>query len=169
MWTITPLDERSRPWALDALAGAWGSTHVARLGELIDMALLDGFVAKPLLSPPDDDATPVGVLTYAIRGHDAEVVSIQSEQEGRGIGQLLMNSARDVAIAKGCRRLWLVTTNDNIRAIRFYQQWGMDLIAVHRNGVERSRQKKPTIPAIGNHGIPLRHELEFELDLTRPR
>ena len=62
-------------------------------------------------------------------------------------------------------RLWLSTTNDNIRAIRFYQEWGMDLCAVKFDEVARSRVVKPAIPLHGEHGIPIRHELEFELQL----
>ena len=122
------------------------------------MATLDGFVAF-------DNEVLVGVLTYAIRGDELEVVSIQADAEGQGVGQLLMQSTLEVAMESGCRRVWLTTTNDNIRAIRFYQQWGMDLAALHHDGVDRSRAVKPSIPVVGHHGIPLRHELEFELRL----
>lgn len=65
--------------------------------------------------------------------------------------------------AVGCRRLWLVTTNDNTRALRFYQRWGMDLCAFYRHGARRSRKAKPALPQLGADGIPLEHELEFEL------
>jgi hypothetical protein len=59
--------------------------------------------------------------------------------------------------------MWLVTTSDNVRALSFYQQWGMDLVALIRDGVAASRRVKPSIPSTGHRGIPLRHELELEL------
>jgi hypothetical protein len=92
-------------------------------------------------------------------------VTLTCSEEGRGVGQALMNAVRDHAVAAGCGRLWLITTNDNVRAFRFYQLWGMDLCALHRNGVARARALKPSIPPNGRDGIPLEHELEFELIL----
>ena len=65
----------------------------------------------------------------------------------------------------GCRRVWLITTNDNLRALRFYQRRGFRLVAVHPNALARSRELKPSIPEIGLDGIPLRDELELELTL----
>ena len=74
-----------------------------------------------------------------------------------------MDAAHDHAGSSGCRRLWLITTNDNARAFRFYQMWGMDLCAFHRHGARRSREAKPSLPTRGTDGIPLDHDLEFEL------
>jgi ribosomal protein S18 acetylase RimI-like enzyme len=79
-----------------------------------------------------------------------------------------MNAVRDLAVAAGDRRLWLVTTNDNTRAIRFYQLWSMDLCAFHRHGARRSREAKPSLPKHGAEGIPLNYELVFELLLDVP-
>ncbi len=72
-------------------------------------------------------------------------------------------AARDQAVAAGHHRLWLITTNDNTRALRFYQRWGMDLCAFYRHGARRSREAKPALPHMGADGIPLEHELELEL------
>ena len=65
--------------------------------------------------------------------------------------------------ARGCRRLRLVTTNDNMRALAFYQKRGFDLFALRRGALDLSRRLKPEIPLVGEGGIPLRHELELEL------
>jgi hypothetical protein len=63
-------------------------------------------------------------------------------------------------------RAWLVTTNDNMRALRFYQRLGWELVAVHRGAVDRARETlKPEIPRVGNDGIPLRDEIELEYRL----
>jgi ribosomal protein S18 acetylase RimI-like enzyme len=78
-----------------------------------------------------------------------------------------MDAAHDHAVAAGCRRLWLITTNDNTRALRFYQLWGMDLCAFYRHGARLSRTAKPSLPKQGADGIPLEHELELELLLAQ--
>ena len=66
---------------------------------------------------------------------------------------------------RGCSRTWLITSNDNVNAIRFYQRRGMRLVAVHRGAIDEARQLKPSIPLVGKHGIPIHDELEFELPL----
>lgn len=63
----------------------------------------------------------------------------------------------------GCKRVWLITTNDNTHAMRFYQKRGFDMAAIHRNAIEKSRMIKPQIPMKGMDDIPIRHEIEFEL------
>jgi ribosomal protein S18 acetylase RimI-like enzyme len=148
-------------WKVETLERGWGSTFVARLGELVDAAPLPGFVAQ-------DGDRRVGLLTYAARDGGMEIVTIESLEESLGIGTALMEAVRALATAGGASRLWLVTTNDNIRAIGFYQRWGMDLVGVVRDGVTRSRLLKPSIPMVGQHGIPMRHELQFELGLSPP-
>jgi ribosomal protein S18 acetylase RimI-like enzyme len=153
---LTPDDQR---WKEQTLERGWGSTSVARLGELVDVAPLPGFVAL------DGDGR-VGLLTYAARDDGIEVVTIESLAEGLGVGTALMDAVRSLATAGDATRIWLVTTNDNVRAIGFYQRWGMDLVGVIRDGVTRSRLVKPSIPTVGQHGIPMRHELEFELVLS---
>jgi GNAT superfamily N-acetyltransferase len=69
------------------------------------------------------------------------------------------------ARAAGCRRLWLITTNDNLPALRFYQKRGFVLVRLHRGAVAGSRRLKPEIPLTGSEGIPIRDELELELEL----
>ena len=134
------------------------SNSVARLGELIDAAELPGFVAE--LS-----GRRVGLVTFAARPDGIEVVTLQALTEGRGVGRSLMDRLHTVAIETDAPRLWLITTNDNIRAFAFYQRWGMDLVRVVRNGVSVSRRVKPSIPEIGSNAIALRHEIELELRL----
>jgi ribosomal protein S18 acetylase RimI-like enzyme len=160
MIRVRPIQDDDRPWVLGRLQDAFGDATVARKGASIDASVLPGFVAT-------EDGRPLGLLTYeAVRG-EFEVVAIISVEEGRGIGRALMDAARDYAVSAGYPRFWLVTTNDNTRAIRFYQLWGMDLCAFYRRGARCSRRAKPSLPEQGVDGIPLEHELEFELLLTR--
>jgi ribosomal protein S18 acetylase RimI-like enzyme len=147
-------------WKHDALVRFWGSTAVARQGALVDANILPGFVAEL-------DGELAGLLTFARRDDELEVVTLHVEQEGRGVGRALMDAVLSHARDARIHRIWLTTTNDNVRAIAFYQRWGMDLVALIRDGVAVSRLVKPSIPMVGGNGIPIRHELEFELLLDR--
>lgn len=82
--------------------------------------------------------------------------------EKRGIGTALMDAVEREARAAGCRRLWLITTNDNTRALRFYQKLGLSLAALHRDAIAESRKLKPSIALTGEDGIPIRDEIELE-------
>ncbi|MGI6669783.1 MAG: GNAT family N-acetyltransferase [Acetivibrionales bacterium] len=93
------------------------------------------------------------------------MTSLNSFEENRGIGTALIKGVIDVARKNDCKRVWLITTNDNIEAIRFYQKKGFELKAVHINAIELSRKLKPSLPLIGMHGIPIKHEFEFEIML----
>jgi ribosomal protein S18 acetylase RimI-like enzyme len=158
MIRVRPIQHGDRPWVVRRLEEAFGDVTVARKGVLADASVLPGFVAT-------DGGRTVGLLTYHAAHGECEVVAIVSTEEGRGIGRALMDAVRDQAAAAGYRRLWLITTNDNSRAFRFYQLWGMDLCAFYRHGARRSREVKPSLPERGADGVPLDHELEFELPL----
>jgi ribosomal protein S18 acetylase RimI-like enzyme len=150
--------EQDVEWKRSSLVGAWGSTQIARKGELVDAGVLNGFVAL-------EGGEPVGLLTFQVVASSLEVVSLHSERKSIGVGRALMDAARAHAESAGVRRMWLITTNDNVRAIGFYQRWGMQLARVHLDGVARSRRVKPSIPNQNSEGIPIRDELEFELVL----
>ncbi len=161
MSTVRELIGADREWKLTTLEAGWGSTEVARLGELIDAGALPGFVAE-------HDGERAGLCTYAERGDGLEVVTIQAMVEGKGIGRALMDRLRVLAVDSRAPRLWLTTTNDNVRAFGFYQRWGMELVRLIHGGVQVSRRVKPSIPAEGADGIVIRHELEFELRFPTP-
>jgi GNAT superfamily N-acetyltransferase len=104
-----------------------------------------------------------GLLTFMIRGDQCEVTSLDSLQEGRGIGSLLIDEVILEARNRNCRRLFLITTNDNLNALGFYQRRGFELSAIYRGAVNETRKSKPSIPLIGENNIPLRDEIELEL------
>jgi GNAT superfamily N-acetyltransferase len=152
---IREIRETDRAWLVQFASERWGAPFVVSRGNMHELARLPGFIAE-------DQGEPVGVVTYQKEGLACEVVSINSLRPHEGIGTLLLNAVKEMTLRAGCTRLWLVTTNDNLNALRFYQKWGMVLVAVHRNAVEQSRKLKPQIPLIGEHGIPLRDEIELE-------
>ena len=107
----------------------------------------------------------MGLINYAMADGDCQVLCLHALVEGRVVGSMLIEKVKDIARQNGCRRLWLITTNDNTAALRFYQKVGFQLAALHRGAMERSRQIKPQIPLVGNDGIPIRDEIELEMRL----
>jgi ribosomal protein S18 acetylase RimI-like enzyme len=160
MLEVRPLADDDRAWATELESDSWGIPVVARLGELVDPTELPGFVVHM-------GGDRVGLATYTVRGFECELVTIRSLREGVGIGRALLDATRGAAVEGGCSRLWLITTNDNLRALRVYQRWGMDIVALHRDAVAVARRLKPSIPERDDQGIPIRHELELELRLDR--
>jgi RimJ/RimL family protein N-acetyltransferase len=105
----------------------------------------------------------VGLVGYEIIQNQCEVVILQSMIENQGIGTKLMQAVIDTAKKNNCTRVWLITTNDNLHSMHFYQKLGFSFSALYRNAMEVSRKMKPQIPLTGREGIPLRDEIEFEL------
>jgi GNAT superfamily N-acetyltransferase len=130
------------------------------------MVVAHGAVYRPAELPTllarDSGGKPVGVLTYRIDGDSLEVVTIDARPRGIGAGTALLAAAEQEARRRRLRRIWLVTTNDNLDALRFYQRRGMRLVAVHPDAVSEARRMKPSIPLTGAYGIPLRDELVLE-------
>jgi ribosomal protein S18 acetylase RimI-like enzyme len=106
-----------------------------------------------------------GALTYEVRDGQMEAVTVDAFVDGVGAGTALIEAAAEEARRVGCRRLGLITTNDNTNALRFYQRRGMRLATLHRDAIAGSRRLKPEIPETGADGIPIRDELELELVL----
>jgi RimJ/RimL family protein N-acetyltransferase len=101
---------------------------------------------------------PVGLVTHSLKNGDCEIVSLDSLESGKGIGTSLANAVVALASDKGCNRVRLITMNDNMPVIRFYQKSGFVLVAVHRDAIRESRKLKPGIPERGIDGIPIRDE-----------
>ncbi len=154
---IRDLLPEDRAWADRLIAAHQGTRITARLGEVVDPLDLPGLVAEL-------DGTRVGLATVhetAQRG--LEVVTLHAQPRGTGAGTQLLQTAVQVAAASGHRRLWLVTTNDNLEAIHFYLRRGLHVAAVHRDAVERDRALRPDIPAKNaSNGLPLRDLVELE-------
>jgi 2-oxo-4-hydroxy-4-carboxy--5-ureidoimidazoline (OHCU) decarboxylase/GNAT superfamily N-acetyltransferase len=151
--------EDDHDWARRLLAEHGGGIHLmARLGELVDPLAHEGLVAE-------EGGEPLGLLTVDESDRGLEVLTLHSVVSGRGAGTLLLATALEVAIASDAPRLWLVTTNDSLDAIRFYLHRGLRVAAVHAGGVTADRSAiKPQIPETNpENGIPIRDYIEFEL------
>jgi GNAT superfamily N-acetyltransferase len=155
---VRPTSVSDRSWIVPLLTERWGATVVVSRGRLHDAADLPGFAAV-------EGEEPVGLLTYAIEDHEIEVVSLDAGRESVGVGTALLDAVRGLAVAEACRRVWLITTNDNLRALRFYQRRGFSLVAVHAGAVDQSRELKPQIPTVGRDRIPIHDEIELAYGL----
>lgn len=135
----------------------WGYTLVVlREGERYELKEERGFLAL-------EEEGILGCLMYRIDGERLEILSLCSTAENRGVGTGLMKAAEGAARANGCSRMTVVTTNDNLHAVGFYQRRGMHLCRLYPDAMDWVRRLKPEIPQIGENGIPLRDELELEL------
>jgi GNAT superfamily N-acetyltransferase len=154
-----PLNIADREWVSEFMLELWGSNKVVSRGVVYYPQDLPGFEAMY-------DGEKVGLVTYNVTGTSCEIVTINSIHPFAGVGTAMIEAVKNVALQSGCERLWLITTNDNMNALRFYQKRGFVLVAVHRNALDISRKLKPEIPLIGNDGIPLRDEIELEMILN---
>ncbi|RPJ24668.1 MAG: GNAT family N-acetyltransferase [Chloroflexi bacterium] len=136
----------------------WGGEEMISRGRVYRPEQLEGFVAE-------DGNEWIGLLTFFIEAGECEVTSLDSLRAGQGIGSMLIDRAIAEARARNCKRLFLITTNDNLNALGFYQKRGFELVTLYRGAVNESRRIKPSIPLVGMNGIPLRDEIELEMRL----
>lgn len=107
----------------------------------------------------------IGLITYHFEDDGCQVVSLNSLKEKVGIGTALLENVVESARKNGCRRVWLITSNDNLNALGFYQKREFRLAALYPKAIDKARQLKPQMPKIGQQGIPLRDEILLELIL----
>jgi len=159
MHQIEAITKASRAFVDAQIAEGWSGPFVISRGIMHDTRTQPGFVAR-------EGGSVLGYILYNIAGGDCEITVLESLRENRGIGRALIDAVIEQAKCAGCYRVWLITTNDNTHAIRFYQRIGLSLRAVHINAMEHARKRKPQIPLTGNDGIAIAHEFEFELKVN---
>jgi ribosomal protein S18 acetylase RimI-like enzyme len=153
---VRHLDADDRTWLRETLRDGWGDESMVAHGELFHPAEHDGLIAEGR----------VGVVTYRVVGDACEITLIESYEPGRGIGTALLDAVVAEARAAGCSRVWLVTTNDNEHAQRWYAARGFVVTEIRRGAVDEARRTlKPTIPALGQEGVPISDEIELMLVL----
>jgi ribosomal protein S18 acetylase RimI-like enzyme len=151
--TIRPFEGADVAWAERLIGAAFGGRLQARLGAVVDALACPGIVAQV-------QADPVGLLTYWQDDRAVEIVYLQASVKQMGIGSRLVEA---VAERTRAARLWLVTTNDNLDALRFYQRRGFTIAEIRPGAVDEARRTlKSTIPEIGHFGIPVRDEIVLE-------
>lgn len=147
--------ESDRAWAEAFVRDEFGGRLQARRGELLDVLALPGFVAE-------HGGRPIGLVTYRLENDECELAFIGALERHVGVGTALLDAL--LRAVSECERIWLVTTNDNLEALRFYQRRGFVLSALRPGAVDEARERlKPQISTLGEFAIPLRDEIELEL------
>ncbi|KYG39518.1 acetyltransferase [Bacillus gaemokensis] len=134
----------------------WGSTQMVSREKLHQLDELPGFVAI-------ENDRIVGIITYELIEDCCEIVSLDSFDEKKGIGTKLVECVIRVAKEKCFEKVWLITTNDNTNALRFYQKKGFVMTNLYMDAVIQARKIKPEIPLLGYDNIPILHEIQLEL------
>jgi GNAT superfamily N-acetyltransferase len=139
------------PWIARFLRDRWGAPTIVVHGEPIDAASLPALIAGDGL----------GLVTWRRIGDHAELVTINAEPAGQGIGTALLEALIERLQNLGCARLWLTTTNDNLSALRFYMRREFRLAHARFGAVDEARKVKPSIPMAGRYGIPIHDEIDL--------
>ena len=148
-------DESDVRWLTDLWRAEWKGDIMVSKGRVRHLNELESLIAWK-------GVERVGAVTFIVDSSGCELLSINALTEGKGVGTKLLDTLEDHARRTGCERMWLITSNDNVDALRFYQRRGYRMVAVHVGGVDAARKTKPFIPLTGFHGIEIHDEIELE-------
>lgn len=149
-----PQTEADRTWLTAVWKEEWGGEVMVTRGKSYRLSELAALIAW-------DGSERVGLATYVIHGHSCELMSLNALNRGRGVGSSLLAAVEGAARQAGCTRIWLITSNDNLDALKFYQRKGYRLETVHVGAIDEARQLKPSIPLVGYYEIPIHDEWEL--------
>ena len=152
---IERITNETRSLVNQFLIDNWFSSDMSVRGEIIDGTKIDGFLLQ-------ENNKIIGLITYKCFGDVCDIISLDSKKENMGIGTMLVKEVEKMAINNNCKKLRLITTNDNMRALQFYQKRGFYLTKLYPNAMEDVRKLKPDVPLLGDNDIPLRDEIELE-------
>lgn len=150
--SATPADNS---WLEELMAKEWGGLPLVIRGKRYYPSQLDGIIAE-------NENGIAGFLFYEVREKECEIIVFEVFDKFKGTGTVLLDKLKDIAKNKKCFRIYLMTTNDNLDALRFYQKRGFYICGVHVDSVKISRKIKPTIGMIGDYDIPVRDEIDLE-------
>ncbi|MFU1769871.1 GNAT family N-acetyltransferase [Mammaliicoccus sciuri] len=140
---------------IDLFIDNWGDDEMVVSSGTYQLSDLPGFVAY-------DETEIIGVITYIIRNDQIEIISLDSFRENVGIGSQLLKKLEKISDEKDITKISVITTNDNLNALKFYQKRGYNITKVIPNAVEKARNQKPSIPQFAENGIPIRDEIVLE-------
>lgn len=151
---VRSLSAADKAWVAERTELLFGGTFLVSRDTVHDPTQLPGYIAVQ-----DDER--IGLLTYHHDGETCEVVSIDALCQYIGVGTSLLDAVEVAAREAGCVRLWVILTNDNLDALRFFQRRGFTISAFRLDSLDSIRQLKPGIPQVGSYGIPVRDEIEL--------
>lgn len=156
---VTTLSPSDRTWVRERTELLFGGETVVSRDVVHQPAELPGFIAM-------EDGERVGLATFRIADGECELVTVDALCQWCGVGTALLEAVEKAARAEGCAKIWLITTNDNIDGLRFFQRRGFRITAVRVNGMDAIRRLKPGVPLVGSYGIPINDEIEMEKPLA---
>ncbi|MEZ7794383.1 GNAT family N-acetyltransferase [Niallia circulans] len=157
---ITAITETNREKVKLFFQSHWGSPEMVLSTGIYDSSALDGFIAL------NKEGEMIGLITYILRDTECEIISLDSIEEGRGVGTKLLQTVERTAKQAPCDQVKIITTNDNLLALKFYQKRGYCLAELLKDAVKEARKIKPEIPFLGNDGIPIRDEVVLVKNLS---
>ena len=161
VWDVTvevAASADDREWLRGLWLENWGSTAMVTRGVLRDLASAHTYIAR-------HECRRVGAVALDCRGSEAEVLSLDAVEPRHGVGTALLRAAEEAGRGAGCRSMLVVTSNDNLAAIRFYQRRGYRITGIGAGAIDAVRRLKPAIPVVGDDGIPVHDEVEFRKTL----
>jgi len=158
--SIRKVADKDREWIKNFIVESWGADFIFDAGKKKFPHKLEGFIVF-------DGSDKAGLLTYEITENTCEIVTIDSLIQQKGIGTLMIDTLKKEGQKNHWKRIWLITTNDNLNALKFYQKRGFGLVKINRDAVTRTRDTiKPEIPLLGEHNIPIRDEIELDYKIS---
>ncbi len=155
---IRLVEEDDRKWISQLIKEEWSSNRIVTRGRSHDIENLPGFIAVY-------KNEKAGLLTYIIENEECEIITLNSLIVNIGIGTSLLGSLESFLLSKKVKRIWVITTNDNLDALRFYQKKGFRIKAIYIDAIKDSRKLKPEISILGFYDIEIRDEIELEKKL----
>jgi GNAT superfamily N-acetyltransferase len=147
---VREVDHADRDWVDRVLRECWGGPMVVADGQVFEAARLPG------LMPAIGQGCCCTRSSRIVRSW-----LIDALEPHRGIGTALLAALIERLRPLGVQSLHLTTTNDNLDALRFYQRQGFTLGELEPGAIDRARALKPSIPAMGAYGIPIRDGLRL--------
>jgi ribosomal protein S18 acetylase RimI-like enzyme len=154
-YIVREKNDGDNSWIEEKLKENWGSSIIVTRRKKHELIDLGGFVIE-------NSEKKLGICLYRIENNECEMVVLEAFEQRKGLGTALLNKLIEKGSSDKIRRIWLITTNDNIDALRYYQKHGFELVCIYRNEIEYSRKMKLEIPMIGNYGIKIKDEIEME-------
>lgn len=133
----------------------WGSIYMIYDSKKINLLEIEHIEIS-------NDSTVEGILTFFEDQTDVHIVSLNAFVFGKGIGSQLLEELESIAKGRKKKTIFVETTNDNCKAIKFYQTHGFDMYQLKINEVSSQRILKPSIPLNGCYGIPIKHIIKFK-------
>ena len=155
---IREINKSDTDWIKQVFIERWGGDFIVTRGKIYKIRELRGFIAEL-------DNKNVGLITYKVKKGEIEIISLDSFLKNKGVGTNLVKAIMDLAKKEKIKRIWLITTNDNLSALKFWENRGFCVTRVYPNAIEKSRKIKLSIPAFGENNIAIKDEIELEIKL----